>query len=1044
MLLDNLNRIYTFVGLLSVLLFADNSYGQSYNISTNNGDTVYSCVGSFTDSGGNNGNYSNDESNTITICKDDPDPDLCLHMFFSQFSIENNWDFLYVYDGNSTSAPLIGAYTGTNSPGNIIASGACLTFYFTSDFQISNFPGWNASISCGICLDEPDFSIADCIGALTICDDVQNEDTPLDGAGNVLSELPPNDCFMTEVNVLWYVFDVGSDGIFNFELEADPQLNGDYDWVVYDITGLSCNDLSNAESVSCNTWGLPTGTLVQNTGISTALGGSGTANGPGNFNGPAFNEDLNVLQGETYALVISNCCGASAGFEIDFSSSTADIFDNYAPLIEGVYSSCGNNEVNIVFNELIDCTTISELDFQVSGNNIDFNTLSASAEWCDNGLDGTTSIDVFLDGFMDENEDYTITITDLAEGVSDQCGNVIMNETVDFSTSTPISITTNLSPDDCVSSTPTGEAEIIVSGGVAPYFVQIANQSVFDEVVYLFTDLTFGQQLVEVFDLNGCHASFLIDIPSSNSSMVNDVITSNVSCIGEDGQFEVFTSGDSGFGPWNYSLVDSTGMLISTANDTNYFFASGLPIASYFLTVEDLSGLSPCPDLIEIVIGGANQVVIETNSDTTICYNGQASFSAWLANGNLNSDLTVFWQNDSISFTTDINQIEVLSQFTSSQYYLVYAQDEFGCFSDTIPFNVNVADLISFTVSPDQTLCPDTELEIGVANISGGYGIDYSVIWTYENGLNVEENSITVQPDSLSTYCVNVSDICETPDVDSCITITPVSDISVEFTIDSDTSSCPPFLATFTNTSDPSTFISATWYFGDGNGETSVNSTVSHLYEESGTFNVALSLTSPDGCVFDTIWENAIYIYPVPHPYFIMTPQIATLENTTVEFNNQSVGASSYYWIFDTINFLGESYTEDPFYNFPDLIADEYYVQLFAYNNYGCEKSVTQLLIVREDQTLYIPNSFTPNGDGDNDYFFVKGVELDPNAYSLLIYDRWGSIVFETNDIHARWNGSINGGEYYSQTSVFVYHLSYQVNGTLEGEEVIGTVTLLK
>lgn len=1044
MLMYQLKRSYTFLGLFIALLLANSGFAQTYNISTNNGDTVNTCTGTFTDSGGDNADYSNDESNTITICKDDPDPSVCLRIFFTQFSIESDWDYLYVYDGSSTSAPLIGAYTGTTSPGSIVASGACITFYFSSDFQISNFPGWVANISCGPCLVEPEPSIADCIGALTICDDVQTEDTPLDGAGNVLFELPANDCFMTEVNVLWYVFDVDSDGIFNFELEAVSQVNGDYDWVVYDITGLSCDNLTGAESVSCSTWGLPVGTSVQNTGISSSLGGSGTANGPGNFNGPAFNEDLDVLTGETYALVISNCCGATAGFDIDFSGSTAGIYDNYDPVIEGVYSSCANNEVNIVFNELIDCTSISELDFEISGNGVDFTTLSASAEWCDNGLEGTTSIDVFIDGFMDENEDYTLTITNTAEGLSDLCGNVIMDEGFDFSTANAISITTNLTPDDCVSSTPNGAAEITVIGGLAPYFVAIGNQDEYDEVVYIFNDLSFGQQQVDVYDLNGCEASFFIDIPSINSSMDNDVISTNVSCAGNDGQFEVSTSGDTGFGPWSYTLEDSSGIILSTANDTNYFSANGLGIASYFLTVEDQSGLSPCPDLIEIIIGESDVVNLETYSDTTICYNGQASFSAWLSSGNIGSNFTVYWQSTSDTLSTELNQIEVVSPFTNSQSYLVFAEDDFGCYSDTIVFNVNVADFISFSISPDQSLCPDSEVEIGVANISGGYGLNYNVEWLYENGFSVSANSIVVQPDTQSTYCVTVSDICETPDVDSCVTVTPISAIPVNFSIDSDTSSCPPFLATFTNTNDPTTFSSATWYFGDGNSETTMNSNVSHIYQESGVFNVALSLNTSEGCVFDTIWNNAIYIYPVPHPYFIMTPQIATLENTTVEFDNQSVGASSYYWIFDTLNFLGESYSEDPIFSFPDIIADDYYVQLFAYNTYGCVNDVTQLLIVKEDQTLYIPNSFTPNGDGDNDYFFVEGVELDPNAFSLIIFDRWGSVVFETIDINKKWNGSINGGEYFSHSGVFVYHLSYQVNGTLEGEDIIGTVTLLK
>jgi gliding motility-associated-like protein len=267
--------------------------------------------------------------------------------------------------------------------------------------------------------------------------------------------------------------------------------------------------------------------------------------------------------------------------------------------------------------------------------------------------------------------------------------------------------------------------------------------------------------------------------------------------------------------------------------------------------------------------------------------------------------------------------------------------------------------------------------------------------------------------------------------------------VPVSFTIDSESGACPPFLASFTNTTDPAFYESVTWYFGDGNQSDDLIST-SNLYSYSGNFNVALSITTPEGCVFDTIWQNAIQVYPTPNPYFVMTPQIATLQNTSIDFSNQTVGGTSYYWIFDTINNLGESYDANPTFVFPSLIADNYFIQLIATNVFGCQKSVTQLLIIRENQTLYIPNSFTPNGDGDNDYFFVKGVELDPAVFELIVYDRWGAKVFETNDIYGKWNGSVNGGEYYAPPGVYVYHVSYQVNGTLEGEHLIGSVTLLK
>ena len=104
------------------------------------------CGSVFTDSGGLNGSYSNSENVTTTICPDNPGE--LVKITFTSFNIENNFDFLKVYDGSSPNAPLIGTYTGTNIP--IIQSTAadgCLTFVFTSD-SVINLTGWIANVTC--------------------------------------------------------------------------------------------------------------------------------------------------------------------------------------------------------------------------------------------------------------------------------------------------------------------------------------------------------------------------------------------------------------------------------------------------------------------------------------------------------------------------------------------------------------------------------------------------------------------------------------------------------------------------------------------------------------------------------------------------------------------------------------------------------------------------------------------------------------------------------------------------------------------------------
>jgi gliding motility-associated-like protein len=250
-------------------------------------------------------------------------------------------------------------------------------------------------------------------------------------------------------------------------------------------------------------------------------------------------------------------------------------------------------------------------------------------------------------------------------------------------------------------------------------------------------------------------------------------------------------------------------------------------------------------------------------------------------------------------------------------------------------------------------------------------------------------------------------------------------------------------MASFQNTTDPASVASATWYFGDGEsaiGNTSVN----HIFQQSGDYDVTLTVVDPDGCEFDSTYVGLITMYPEPVAEFTIDPKEPTLVNSTVQFINESEGGVEFYWLFDTINQLGEAHVENPFFVFPDQLPQEYFNRLSVTNEYGCNDIITKMLVIEEDLTLYVPNSFSPNGDGKNDLFYVEGLELDPVFFQLEIYDRWGNLVFQSNNIHEKWNGSVNGGEYYSQPGVFVYNLSYKISNSTEKQNVKGMITLIR
>ena len=134
-----------YITFLCFVLGISLSFSQNYNMSNL---PVSTCSGTFYDSAAA-GNYTNSETFTKTFCSSTPGS--AIRFVFTQFSLENNADFLFVYDGNTTSAPLLGTYTGTDLPQVIQPTGSntsgCITFLFTSDGTgVSS--GWVADISC--------------------------------------------------------------------------------------------------------------------------------------------------------------------------------------------------------------------------------------------------------------------------------------------------------------------------------------------------------------------------------------------------------------------------------------------------------------------------------------------------------------------------------------------------------------------------------------------------------------------------------------------------------------------------------------------------------------------------------------------------------------------------------------------------------------------------------------------------------------------------------------------------------------------------------
>jgi gliding motility-associated-like protein len=117
----------------------------------------------------------------------------------------------------------------------------------------------------------------------------------------------------------------------------------------------------------------------------------------------------------------------------------------------------------------------------------------------------------------------------------------------------------------------------------------------------------------------------------------------------------------------------------------------------------------------------------------------------------------------------------------------------------------------------------------------------------------------------------------------------------------------------------------------------------------------------------------------------------------------------------------------------------DYYAQLTVTNAIGCTDSAYTL--VEGPVLIYIPNAFTPNNDGINDAFQV--VISDVTRYELDIFNRWGELVFHSEDPDEVWIGNVNGGDHYAPAGMYNYRLNWKGART-DAEEMLGTFELMR
>ena len=433
--------------------------------------------------------------------------------------------------------------------------------------------------------------------------------------------------------------------------------------------------------------------------------------------------------------------------------------------------------------------------------------------------------------------------------------------------------------------------------------------------------------------------------------------------------------------------------------------ATGLCGGSYSLTVTSSNG---CTETATAIIMASTVLNISANS-ASIC-NGQ------LATLTATGGVDYLWSNGNTASSITV------SPSTTTTYTLSGTN---GSCSGTASATVFVAPTPVINVN-SETICEgDTAtLTVGGAN---------SYLWSTGN----TTNSISETPLTNASYTVTgTSNGCS-------ISTTAVINVNllptVSFTANT-IAGCEAFCTQFTDLSNVSgdSIVSWNWNFGDN--KNSDNQFPEHCFTSQGKYSIKLTVGSQNGCYASFTDLNMITLEAMPEAIFEVPSSISSFD-PNVSFTNNSIGGDYWKWDFndpyDSIN--NTSNLENPNHNYSN--AGKYCATLEITNNLGCVDTNQQCFVINSETIFYVPNTFSPNGDGINDAFFCKGENII--EFEMHIYNRWGKLIFETNNINDPWNGKHFKSNEMSPEDSYIYVITF-VDKENEKYQYKGKVTVIR
>ncbi|MBK9177034.1 MAG: gliding motility-associated C-terminal domain-containing protein [Flavobacteriales bacterium] len=358
----------------------------------------------------------------------------------------------------------------------------------------------------------------------------------------------------------------------------------------------------------------------------------------------------------------------------------------------------------------------------------------------------------------------------------------------------------------------------------------------------------------------------------------------------------------------------------------------------------------------------------------------------------------------------------------SAGTYTCTITDASSC-STTVSATVTEPTAITLAAADTVRICAGdaTTLQANAAGGSAGY------IYTWS------PSGPDVSPAVSTTFTVVATDAngCVSPTMTVEVIVGSVA--TPVFTV-TDTIGCSPHCAGFSTSAANGTF---TWDMGDGTVLSAGESLLRHCYAGGGVYDVSLTVSDASGCSGTWALAEAVHVLQTPVAAFLADPPVTTIKDPLFQFINLSSGADSVRWLFgDPADSSSTSYSPA----FAYAAVGCYEVDLYVASTNGCTNSIGQLICVEDEFGAYVPNAFTPNGDGINDAWGVITTVGEPRAFELIVFDRWGGVIFRSTDKRVLWGGG-SGGE----VPIGVYPWRLRLRDSEDRiQERTGHVTLLR